>query len=197
METPWAYLLHPKTVVPIGALLVALQHRHDPDIIAHAGRVATQAARIALDLQMPTALIEEAILVGWLHEINRPLDDHRDLIHSVAHTQASEHLLRRLPGLVAVSRSVRCLSERWDGLGGPDGLWDTQIPLSARIVAVADALDGLLHGTPHRGSVTPALAGEWLQRESGRRFDPAVVTVALATMTESGSDVAGLAVAGA
>jgi hypothetical protein len=144
--------------------------------------VATQAARFGLALRLTPAVIEEAILVGWLHEVNRPGPDDGTHQAVVARRLAAERVLRPLPGLFAVSRTVRSLAERWDGRGGPDGLWDAQIPAAGRIVAVANAVDELLHGATGQGGVAPHIAADWLRRESGRRFDPAVVDVSLAML---------------
>jgi HD-GYP domain-containing protein (c-di-GMP phosphodiesterase class II) len=187
MDTPWSYLLPADAAAPVHARLTALQdHRGGHDILLHAGRVATQAARLGLALRLPTSVIEEAILVGWLHEVAADPDGTTETTAVLA----AEHALRPLPGLLAVSRSVRCLTERWDGRGGPDGLWETQIPLATRIVAVADGLDRLLHGCPERGAVASYVAADWLRRESGRHFDPVIADVALA-MLVTPADLAG------
>lgn len=182
IDSPWSYLLLPQTIAPVQALLRALDRRHGPDRQAHANRVATQAARIALALNLPPAVIEEAILVGWLHEVGRPAGARSELGVVAGDVLASAALLRPLAGLLVVSRAVHSLAERWDGQGGPEALRQAQIPLSARIVAVVDAVDDLVHGTADHGAVVPALVADWLHREAGRRFDPAIVASAIAML---------------
>ncbi|HEX6576057.1 MAG TPA: HD domain-containing phosphohydrolase, partial [Gemmatimonadaceae bacterium] len=65
--------------------------------------------------------------------------------------------------------------ERWDGSGYPDGLEGKEIPLPARIVAVADVFDALIHDRPYRKAWSPSAAVELILTGSGTHFDPAVV----------------------
>ena len=69
--------------------------------------------------------------------------------------------------------------ERYDGSGYPDGLVGEQIPIEARIVAVADVLDALLSPRPYKQSWTLDAALEYLREQSGRLFDPKCVDVLL------------------
>ncbi|MBM9538378.1 HD domain-containing phosphohydrolase [Desulfobulbus alkaliphilus] len=70
--------------------------------------------------------------------------------------------------------------ERWDGQGYPHGLAGTQIPLSARIVTLADVYDALTSNRPYKPAFSHQQAREILIRESGIRFDPAIVNAFLA-----------------
>jgi response regulator RpfG family c-di-GMP phosphodiesterase len=72
-------------------------------------------------------------------------------------------------------RVVRSHHERWDGHGYPDRLAGTDIPLGARIFAVADALDAMTSNRPYRKAVSWAAAGREILAQSKRQFDPAVV----------------------
>jgi response regulator RpfG family c-di-GMP phosphodiesterase len=74
-------------------------------------------------------------------------------------------------------RVVRSHHERWDGGGYPDGLAGTDIPLGARVFAVADALDAMTSDRPYRRAQSWVQAGRELVQESGRQFDPDVVSV--------------------
>ena len=69
--------------------------------------------------------------------------------------------------------------ERYDGSGYPDGLKGDEIPLEARIVAVADVLDALLSTRPYKGAWTLDEALDWLRGESGKLFDPRCVDALL------------------
>jgi ribonuclease P protein subunit RPR2 len=71
-------------------------------------------------------------------------------------------------------RIVRSHHERWDGSGYPDGLTGTDIPLEARIFAVADALDAMTSDRPYRPALRWEEAGREIERETGGQFDPAV-----------------------
>jgi HD-GYP domain-containing protein (c-di-GMP phosphodiesterase class II) len=69
--------------------------------------------------------------------------------------------------------------ERPDGRGYPAGLSGPDLPLEARILAVADAYEAMTRERPHRGARTPEEAAEELRRWSGRQFDPDVVDALL------------------
>jgi HD-GYP domain-containing protein (c-di-GMP phosphodiesterase class II) len=70
--------------------------------------------------------------------------------------------------------------EYFDGTGYPRGLKGEQIPLGARIFAVADALDAMISDRPYRKALPVSHAREEIQRCSGTQFDPTVVEVFLA-----------------
>jgi len=70
---------------------------------------------------------------------------------------------------------VRASHERWDGCGYPDGLRGEEIPLAARIVTCADALDAMTSSRSYRAALPIDLALEVLRVEAGRQFDPAAI----------------------
>jgi response regulator RpfG family c-di-GMP phosphodiesterase len=72
-------------------------------------------------------------------------------------------------------RVVRSHHERWDGRGYPDGLDGEDIPIGARIFAVADSLDAMTTDRPYRRARSWEVAAEEIIREAGRQFDPDVV----------------------
>ncbi len=79
---------------------------------------------------------------------------------------------------------IRSHHERWDGQGYPDRLAGADIPLSARVFAVADTLDALTTNRPYRRASSFAKARAIIVRESGRHFDPEVI-VAFETLEDS------------
>jgi response regulator RpfG family c-di-GMP phosphodiesterase len=72
-------------------------------------------------------------------------------------------------------RVVRSHHERWDGRGYPDGLAREQIPLGARVFAVADSLDAMTSHRPYRRAMSWSTAHDEIRAQSGRQFDPRVV----------------------
>jgi ribonuclease P protein subunit RPR2 len=72
-------------------------------------------------------------------------------------------------------RIVRSHHERWDGRGYPDALAKTEIPLGARIFAVADSLDAMTSDRPYRRALSWDSARNEIMRQSGRQFDPDIV----------------------
>jgi response regulator RpfG family c-di-GMP phosphodiesterase len=88
-------------------------------------------------------------------------------------------LLESIPGLAPLLPIVRNHRERWDGTGSPDRLAGEQIPLVARIVAVADAFDEMTAERPGGGSLPLDQALSEIERGSGTRFDPRCVEALL------------------
>jgi response regulator RpfG family c-di-GMP phosphodiesterase len=72
---------------------------------------------------------------------------------------------------------IRSHHEHWDGTGYPDGLAEREIPLSARIFAVADALDAMTGERPYRRPASWEAAAEEISLQSGQQFDPDIVEV--------------------
>ncbi len=71
--------------------------------------------------------------------------------------------------------------EKWDGSGYPDGLAGEDIPLSARLMAVADVYDALISRRPYKEPMSHEAAVAWICNHSGSHFDPAVVDALEAT----------------
>ena len=92
------------------------------------------------------------------------------------HTVLGEQLLSGVALLQGQGlQVVRHHHERWDGEGYPDGLQKTEIPLGARVFAVADALDAITSDRPYRQARSWEEAAAEIVRESGSQFDPEVV----------------------
>ena len=92
------------------------------------------------------------------------------------HTVLGEQMLGGVAVLKGEGlRVVRSHHERWDGGGYPDKLSGTEIPLAARVFAVADALDAMTSNRPYRRKLKWTVAHEEILSQSGKQFDPAVV----------------------
>jgi len=108
-----------------------------------------------------------------LHKVDRLSDDEWARIRS--HTELGEKILAPIRILRPALASVRSHHERWDGNGYPDGLTGAEIPLPARIIAVADAFDAMTTNRPYRAALSLAEARQELMRNAGTQFDPQVV----------------------
>jgi HD-GYP domain-containing protein (c-di-GMP phosphodiesterase class II) len=80
-----------------------------------------------------------------------------------------------IPALRGIVPLVRSHHEKVDGSGYPDGLRGDQIPLGARILAVADAFSAMTSDRPYRQAVSKGMALEELRRNAGTQFDPIVI----------------------
>jgi response regulator RpfG family c-di-GMP phosphodiesterase len=92
------------------------------------------------------------------------------------HPITGTEIVRDIAFLGAAREVIRSHHERWDGDGYPDGLIREEIPLSARIFAVADTLDALTSQRPYRAPSSLAEARAIIEGESGAHFDPDVVS---------------------
>jgi putative nucleotidyltransferase with HDIG domain len=91
------------------------------------------------------------------------------------HPVIGAEIVRGIEFLTDAVEVIRCHHERWDGDGYPDGLVGEQIPLCARVFAVADVFDALTTDRPYRPSSPMTIAREMIIAESGQQFDPQVI----------------------
>jgi len=91
------------------------------------------------------------------------------------HPVTGSEIVRDIEFLGAARDVIRSHHERWDGTGYPDGLAGENIPLSARVFAVADTLDALTTNRPYRRASSIAQARLIIMRDRGTHFDPAVL----------------------
>ncbi len=129
---------------------------------------------------------ELAHTAGLLHDIGRfglsdrvmergPTLTEQDWQNIRRHPELGADLLRDLGIYGPVAEIVRAHHERWDGTGYPDGLRGEEIPLAARIFAVADTLDALTTDRPYRRGTRFARARDEIRSHAGSQFDPGVV----------------------
>lgn len=93
------------------------------------------------------------------------------------HTVLGEQIIAPLRSTAALLPIIRHHHERVDGKGYPDGLAGDQIPLGARIVAIADAYDAMLSPRPYRPALTPEKARQTLLAGAGRQWDASLVSL--------------------
>jgi HD-GYP domain-containing protein (c-di-GMP phosphodiesterase class II) len=100
------------------------------------------------------------------------------------HAEKGYRILSAAPHLHGVAELVYAHHEWYDGTGYPRGLQGDQIPLEARIFAVADVFDALTSDRPYRRAMNRDEALRIIQEQRGRHFDPEVVRVFLAVLRE-------------
>ncbi|HSE80447.1 MAG TPA: HD domain-containing phosphohydrolase [Gaiellaceae bacterium] len=170
----------------VAALASALESK-DTGTRAHSQRVQRYALELARSLS-PDLVDDPSAEYGFLlHDVGKigipdrilqkpgPLNEGETRLMRT-HTLLGEQMLGGVAFLQGEGlRIVRSHHERWDGSGYPDGTEATDIPLAARIFAVADALDAMTSDRPYRPALTWELAGREIVGESQAQFDPAVV----------------------
>ncbi len=148
----------------------------------HAERVTAYGIEIARAMQVRVAdggvefgfLLHDvgkvAIPDAILYKPDRLTDEERELM--AQHPVIGAEIVREIAFLNDAVQVVRSHHERWDGTGYPDGLRGEEIPLSARVFAVADVFDALTTNRPYRPASPMPVAREMIRVESGRQFDP-------------------------
>jgi ribonuclease P protein subunit RPR2 len=92
------------------------------------------------------------------------------------HTVVGEQMLSGVAILQGDGvRIVRSHHERWDGKGYPDAMGSSELPIGARVFAVADTLDAMTSDRPYRRAMRWSAARDEIVAQSGKQFDPAVV----------------------
>jgi response regulator RpfG family c-di-GMP phosphodiesterase len=163
--------------------LLGTLYRFEPDRAAHVHRVAVTSLTIGGRLRLPRHDLRHVEWAALLHELGRlilPDDrfaaDEGPQGRRVHQAEAARQALSVSPVLTPAAHIIGALCERPDGRGWPNGLSGTAIPIGARIVCVADALDALAALCVELALPPDVLAVE-LVEHAGTRFDPNVVAV--------------------
>jgi putative nucleotidyltransferase with HDIG domain len=166
--------------------LVAMMSACAPDVYAHARRVSQMATVTARTMELPTPLIEQIAQAALLHDIGKlavarpePLrhgpDAELQAVLIRQHVRVGFDILSVVPPLRAAASIVIAVHERWDGFGYPAGLRGREIPIGARLIAVADAYDVLASDHAYRGGMARDEANAEIVRGAGTYFDPDIV----------------------
>ncbi|MBI5934775.1 MAG: HD-GYP domain-containing protein [Chloroflexi bacterium] len=102
------------------------------------------------------------------------------------HPIIGEEIVGRMKGLKDIAPIIRSHHERWDGKGYPDGLEKAEIPLGARVLAVADTMDAIISDRPYRPTRSFREAKEEIINCASTRFDPAVIEALIAVIEDKG-----------
>ena len=162
----------------------------DAETEGHCQRVTAFTISIAKAMPVPNAYLPVLARAAFLHDIGKmgipdkvllkpgPLNDDEKVIMR-KHCQIGYDMLIRIPFLRDAAEIVLAHQEFYDGTGYPRGLKSEEIPLGARIFAIADSLDAMLSDRPYRKALPMSYAREELRRCAGTQFDPKVVQVFL------------------
>lgn len=162
--------------------------KRDSDTGSHNYRVAWSAARIAEGMGFQGRAMQALMAGSFLHDIGKigipdaillkpgQLDDAEMAIMRTHVTQGVE-IVQGMGWFEGASAVVASHHEKWNGSGYPQQLAGTNIPLAARIFAVADVFDALCSRRPYKEPMTFEAAMAILKRDTGSHFDPAVMAV--------------------
>ena len=176
----------------VRALMVRLEEK-DRSTEEHTRRVAELAVAIGDELGLAPGRLRELALGGLLHDMGKlavpdailhkqgklDADEWREIRR---HPEIGAHILEHA-GLHDIAAWVHAHHERVDGGGYPDGLAGDEIPLEARILAVADAYEAMIADRPYRRGMPAEDARAELERCAGTQFDAGVVDAFLVGAT--------------
>jgi putative nucleotidyltransferase with HDIG domain len=162
----------------------------DAETEGHCQRVTAYTITVAKSMNIDPASLRHIARGAFLHDIGKmaipdsilrkpgPLsEEEKELMRR--HCEIGHAVLDRIPFLREAAEIVLCHQECYDGSGYPRGLKGEEIPLGARIFAVADTFDAMTSDRPYRKALAVSIARQEIQRCSGTQFDPKVVDVFL------------------
>jgi putative two-component system response regulator len=173
----------------VAALANAVEAK-DAGLVHHCRWLAHHAARVGVQVGLRGEELEAVAYGALLHDVGKigvpehllrkegPLSEDEWLVMR-RHPEIGERICRPLRSSTAFVPIIRHHHEQFNGRGYPDGLRGDRIPLGARIVAIADAYEAMVHGRPYQPAQSHARAAEELNRLRNRQFDPDLVPVFL------------------
>jgi len=168
----------------------------------HSDRVAARAVEIGREMGLGSRQVVDIWVAAFLHDLGKiglgddilakpgPLTE-KERRRMQRHPVVGYEILQPVPIRETIKLAVRHHHERWDGKGYPDGLAGNDIPVAARIIAVADTYEALVSDRPYRSARSAEQAIAEVIRCSGSQFDPRVVDafLAVAGAWKAGADV--------
>jgi diguanylate cyclase (GGDEF)-like protein len=159
----------------------------------HIRRVREISLQIGEKLALPKSEMNRLAVLVLLHDIGKVkiiediltkkgMLDTEEWEKIKKHPEAGCRIARASEEFAYVAEDILSHHEHWDGTGYPQGLKGEEIPLLARIMAIADAYEVMTCGRPYKKAMTPAAAASELRRCAGLQFDPQLVGLFLSLL---------------
>jgi HD-GYP domain-containing protein (c-di-GMP phosphodiesterase class II) len=174
------------TLLGLVYCLTATLDAKDAYTCGHSERVARIAVRLGRQMRLTEAQLSDMYLAGLLHDVGKiGIRDSvlqkpgkltaEEMLHVQEHAVIGDRIISNVRQLAHLRPGVRSHHERWDGRGYPDCLAGSDIPLMARIIAVADGCDAMMSPRPYRPAMPQRLIDEVMRAGAGSQWDPDVV----------------------
>lgn len=165
--------------------IIETLHKNSPGDKQHSICVSELCAGIAKEMGLSDIEVRRAKEAGFLHDIGKIILDEtllskdemledNDCSEMKQHPIVGYRILNAFEDTLDLAESVLAHHERWNGTGYPKGLKGKEIPMLARIIAVAESYDAMTN-RPRKNSMTSEEAIEELKQQAGVKFDPDVV----------------------
>jgi putative nucleotidyltransferase with HDIG domain len=175
-------------------MLAAAIDEKDPYTRGHSGRVAKYSTLIAKELGLSAADVDTLKISALLHDVGKIGVEDRvlkkpgsltseEFVLMKQHPTKGANIMRPVSQLKEMLPGIELHHEHMDGRGYPYGLQGSQIPLMARIIAVADTLDAMTTNRPYQSAMDIEYALDKIKALAGPKFDPVVVNALEAAVT--------------
>jgi HD-GYP domain-containing protein (c-di-GMP phosphodiesterase class II) len=172
-------------------MLAGAVDEKDPYTRGHSDRVTRYSLLIGKEMNLPASFLETLQISAQLHDVGKiGIEDHilrkpgalnaEEFEVMKTHTTKGANLLRPVSQLAEMLPGIELHHEALDGRGYPYGLEGDQIPLLARVIAVADTFDALTTNRPYQQAHSPEEALKIIQNLIGKRLDPEAAAALLA-----------------
>ena len=172
-------------------MLAGAVDEKDPYTRGHSDRVTRYSLLIAKEMNEPPEFLATLQVSAQLHDVGKiGIEDHilkkpgaltqEEFEVMKTHTTKGANILRPVTQLAEMLPGIELHHEALDGRGYPYGLQGDQIPLLARVIAVADTFDALTTNRPYQQAHTPEQALQIIKNLAGKRLDPVAVAALLA-----------------
>ena len=172
-------------------MLAGAVDEKDPYTRGHSDRVTRYSLMIAKEMKFDQTFMETLQVSAQLHDVGKiGIEDHilkkpgalteEEFEVMKTHTTKGANILRPVTQLAEMLPGIELHHEALDGRGYPYGLKGDQIPMLARVIAVADTFDALTTNRPYQQAHTPEQALQIIKNLAGKRLDPAAVNALLA-----------------
>jgi HD-GYP domain-containing protein (c-di-GMP phosphodiesterase class II) len=167
-------------------LMVTTLEARDPYTSGHSRRVQHFAVLIARAMRLPEREVRRVSQAALLHDVGKIYEKYAPILSKAdkltpeewvimqQHPADGERLVSTMTRLKDLVPAIRHHHEQWDGTGYPDGIAGDQIPLAARIIALADTIDAMTSHRPYRSALSEDQVRAELVRCRGRQFDPSL-----------------------
>jgi putative nucleotidyltransferase with HDIG domain len=173
----------------VQALILTIDAK-DHYTFRHSGRVAKLSAALAEEMGIEPEAVREIQHAASIHDIGK-VGIVEGILNKKGHLTSDEYdeikkhptigvrIVQSIPFLEEAIPVIHYHHERYDGNGYPHGVKGEDIPISARIVAVADAIDAMMRDRPYRDALSTDRVFQELRDNSGTQFDASIVDVVL------------------
>lgn len=175
-------------------LIINTLYEKDKSEEQHSQRVSELCAAIGYALHLNVEDVSELRTLGLMHDIGMIALDEKiinmpgelndsEWLEIKRHSETGYRILSSVNETSQLAEYVLAHHERWDGKGYPKGLKGEEIPLQARIIAVADAYDAMTSDRPYRKALTEETTINEIKCNAGLQFDPLIARVLLENIT--------------